>query len=607
MKIKTPVLFWFIISILLIVVFPLTCGAKVTARLDRQIIGIDESVRLTIEADGARNTIASIDTSALEKDFSILSKSSSSNFQIVNGSAKASKTWTLEIEAKRVGNLSIPAFSVGKEQSNPLTLKVTATSPPDLSLEGKNLKDIMLVVTPEMETPAYLQSQITISVKLFINRRLRISEASLEEPKIEHATIQKLGNDRNYQAKRGDTDYQVIERKYAIFAEEGDKVTIPPLQFQALSLEGGGNGPFSRDPFFARFSGQGRHLRTRSQELTINLTPTPKAFTGPVWLPAHKLNIMENQETVKELKVGEPLTRIIQIEALGLTAEQLPELKVTTPAGIKVYLDKPELKTNVDNGNLLHAVKRQSLAFIPEKAGTFTLPAITIKWWDVVNNQQRQASLPEKVIKVVAPGPAPVAAAAAAPTGNSPEAKDSAGTGKTSEEQSLTPTLKDNLKTANRVPASTEKLWQISCAVLFILWIFTIFLWRRAASRQLIKQKPPIKVSTRPVAKTLENVKKACLEQSPRAAQQAIINWATATWPENSPTNLKSVAKRLANPDLEKIFNDLEKALYSSTDDLHWDGTTAWQDLSAALKPNQAQDKGSSRAKQETLPPLYKR
>ena len=603
MKMPKPAVLTIFIGLFLSAVAPLTCGAKVTARLDRQEISINETVTLSVKADGARNTIADLDASALEKDFSILNRSSSSNFQLVNGTTHASKTWRFELEAKRTGTFKIPPFTVGKERSNPLTLKVTEEVPLPTS-GGKNLRDVILEVTPEIDTPAYLQEQITISVKLYINSRLSITGASLEDPKLEHAIMQKLGGDRNYQIKKGDIEYQVIERKYAIIAEEGDKVVIPPLHFQAVSL-GNNRGPFGQDPLFARFSRQTtRRLRAHSQELTIKLTPIPKTFNGEIWLPARKMKIMENQDKIKEIKVGEPLTRIIQIEALGLTAEQLPDLTVTAPDGGKIYLDKPELKTNVDNNSILHAVKRQSLAFIPEKAGTYTLSAIKIKWWDVVNNRQSQISLPERTIKVVNPGLDKAAAA----TGTNPEPGsqlNKTATDKTAGDRSLTPP-DEKLKPVSRQPESHVKIWQMVCLLLLLLWILTLFLWRRALRQRAANSKPAVKMPARPAARTLENVKKACLEHNPRAVQQAILNWAAATWPEDTPTNLKAVAERLDDPILKEIFRHLEQALYGSADGLQWDGAAAWQDLAAALKPQKNKALQSSRQKPEKLPPLYK-
>ena len=595
MKISTPVSLSIITGLLLIFLLPLSCGAEVKVRLDRQVIGIDETVRLFIEADGARNSISDIDTSALEKDFSILSRSSSSNFQIVNGSAKASKIWTLELEAKRIGSLTIPPFSVGSEKSRPLTLKVTEATPDPALGQGK-LREVMLEVTPEMDTPAYLQGQITISVKLFLKERLRLSDASLEEPKIKHAIMQKLGDDHNYKVNKGAVSYQVVERKYAIIAEEGDKITIPPLHFQATTIESSGRR-FGGDPFFDRFANRGRRLRAKSRKLTIALTTIPAKFNGKVWLPARNLEIIEDQNCSTELKVGEPLTRIIQIEALGLTAEQLPELEIETPPGGKIYLDKPELKTFVDNGSLLHAVKRQSLAFIPARAGTFTLPAITIKWWDVVNNRQQQASLPEKVIEVIDSGPATPAAAV---TGTPATAKPAE---PGNEKRDLNPTATNAEKTTARPESTSEHFWQATCALLLLIWLITLLFWHRSRRQQQSLEIRKKSTHLHPTAGR-EAIKKACLDHDPRAVQQAILAWAAATWPENVPVNLKAIALKLNNPTLEESFAELEKSLYSPAGQTDWNSEKVWSVLADNLKP-EASKNTTQQTDKDRLPPLY--
>ncbi len=598
MKIITPIRFRIITGLLLLIfLLPLTCRAEIKVRLDRDVIGIDETVRLFIEADGARNSISDIDTSALEKDFSILSRSSSSNFKIINGSTNFSKTWTLEIEPKRVGKLTIPPFSIGGEQSQALSLKVT-DSTPDPALNQGKLRDIILEVTPEMDTPAYLQGQITITVKLFLNQRLRITDASLEEPKIEHAIVKKLGNDHNYKVNKGGISYQVIERKYAIIAEEGKQVTVPPLHFQATSLESGNRG-FGGDPFFDRFVNRGRRLRVKSQKLTIALTPIPKEFNGKIWLPARKLAIIEDKSDKKELKVGEPLTRVIQVEALGLTAEQLPELKIETPPGGKLYLDQPELKTQVDKGEILHAVRRQSLAFIPSRPGTFTLPAIKIKWWDVVNNRQQVATLPEKKISVIAGKPAaPAATTATVPETANPE------TGKNSAAKpELNKGVPETVKTETE-SSQTTIIWQGISAVLLLLWLFTLFFWYRSLKRQESRNFKDKAISARANA-SRDQIKKACLNHDPRALQQAILDWAAATWPKEAPANLETVAKKLENPALKTIFKRIEEALYSPVSSSTFDGEQVWSELADQLKAKLS-DKSANRPDKDRLPPLYR-
>ena len=578
-----------IIAIIFCGLLPSTGDASVRARLDRQMIGSDETVKLVIEADGALNSIANIDTSALEKYFSVIKQFTSNNFQMINGTSKATKTWTLELEPKQTGKFIIPSFTIGGEQTPALTLTVT-TPTPIAPGNSSAQSDTFIEVTPEMETPAYLQGQITISVKLFLNGQLRLTEASLEEPTLEHAIIIKLGDDRRYQKQRNGVNYQVIERKYAIIAEAGDKITIPPLLFQAVSISGG-NRRFAGDPFFDRFANRGRRLRARSQELTISLTPVPDEFKGKIWLPAKKMTIMDNSEVVKELKVGEPLTRVIQIEALGLTAEQLPEIKFSDPEGCKIYLDQPEHQTKID-GSLLHAIKRQSMAFIPSQAGIFTLPEITIDWWDVVNNRQQTAVLPAREIKVIK--------ADAASSETDPRQTNS--TTKTSEKTASNSTNTTSGLTSTAQTRGTTQLWQRISATLLLAWIITLILWYKTRHRLEPRlQNGEIKTKNRQPANR-DTIKKACYDNNPQETHQAILNWAAASWPQNPPTNLKTVATRLNNPAINKSFANLEETLYSPTAKT-WDGNKFWQMITNDLQIKTPTK--SSRKQKEGLPPLY--
>lgn len=596
MKVSTAVLVKIVLlGLLFMALLPLTCEAQVEARLDRQVIGIDETVRLTIIADGARNTIADIDTTALESNLSILNRSSNSSFQILNGSASVKKTWVFEIEPRHTGNFTIPPFIIGKEKSNSLTLKVTESTPAT-AVDSQNLKDVFIEVTPQMDTPAYLQGQITVSVKLFINSRMRISEASLEEPDIAHAIVRKLGDDSNYQVKKGDKTFQVIERNYAIIAEEGDTVIIPPLRFQAVSLSSG-NRRLMGDPFFNRFSNQGKRIWAKSQALKIALTPIPADFHGKNWLPARALQIMEKEDVAKELKVGEPLTRIIQIEALGLTAEQLPEIEVKSPENSKVYLDQPEMQTNIDNGNMLHAVKRQSLAFIPARPGTFTLPAINIKWWDVENNRQEQAVLPERVIQVVNADPQIVAGETSSSLQkdqNKPDNTVETNSDNEKQQKNDTPNSKHQV-------TGEIRLWQTTSAVLLLLWVITLLLWYRSR-RRIAEPKTVQRTATQPIANR-DTIKQACLANNPQETQAAILNWAATTWPQDTPTNLRTVVRKLGQKGLEKIFTDIEKALYSPTAQSTWNGEKAWSEMANKLK---VQPQTVNKQLSEFLPPLYK-
>ncbi|MBW1645780.1 MAG: BatD family protein, partial [Deltaproteobacteria bacterium] len=408
------------------------------------------------------------------------------------------------------------------------------------------MADVFLEVEPAMDTPAYPRAQVTVSVRLYCQPRLKLSETSLAAPRPARAKVIRIGRDRRYRRRRRDVVYQVVERRYAIFPEDGGELTIPPLLFQAVGIDD--NRHFHPDgSFFDRFPLPVRRLRIRSRELRLVLTPVPAAYTGKIWLPARALAIREDKTLPRELEVGKPLTRTIRIEALGLMAEQLPEIGGEAPPGCRVYCDRPELENQVNNGNYLRAVKRQALAYLPLRAGTLTLPAVVIDWWDVVRNRQRKALLPARKIKVVARPGSPggsgsqgdISAAKASTAGKMPDS--GRGPGK--------PALPAKPVVPPRLAA--VRAWPLVGAVLLLAWLAAVWCWRQAVRRMGAgREKRERATVALSVTAARRRVKNSCLANDPRLTQRAILAWAATAWPENPPTNLQKLAAELRNAGL---------------------------------------------------------
>jgi hypothetical protein len=162
--------------------------------------------------------------------------------------------------------------------------------------------------------------------------------------------------------------------------------------------------------------------------------------------------------------------------------EQLPEIKPDAPDDGKIYLDQAEYQTEVD-GALLHAVKRQAMAFIPSQEGLFTLPEVTIDWWDVVNNKQQKAVLPARVIKVIK------ADNGFADQPQRSNIKIEKKPRKAEPDSAKNPSPTSDTLTTKIVDADTTQLWKTISAMLLIAWIITVLLWRKTLRRQIAELK----------------------------------------------------------------------------------------------------------------------
>ena len=62
--------------------------------------------------------------------------------------------------------------------------------------------------------------------------------------------------------------------------------------------------------------------------------------------------------------------------------------------GATVYPEKP-VNSSKDDGHWIIGRRQQGFAVIPQRAGTLTVPATTLKWWNVQTGRPEVAQIPE--------------------------------------------------------------------------------------------------------------------------------------------------------------------------------------------------------------------
>ncbi len=96
----------------------------------------------------------------------------------------------------------------------------------------------------------------------------------------------------------------------------------------------------------------------------------------------------------------------------------LPPLadRLTVPEGLRAYPRQPELAdTPGDGGNPATATRTEAIAFVIETAGSYTLPAQSLQWWNTDTRSIETATTEAVTFEVsVAPGRAAVQAARSA-------------------------------------------------------------------------------------------------------------------------------------------------------------------------------------------------
>lgn len=376
---------WMLIILLLCA--PSLLAADISARVDRARLSIDETLQLMVRV--SPQTDSGPDFSQLEAQFDILGRTQNSQYRNINGQVEAFTEWQLTLAPKATGKLIIPSFEYQGSFSDAILLNVTDAA----AFDQDAAPDLFLEVTVDKEQ-AFVQEQILVNVKLHTAIPLRIQDASALT--VDHSLVVNLG-DTQYQKRVGEKVYTIKELRYALFPQKSGTLEIPVQTFTVIT---GSNRSWS-NPFQIDTGGT---RRVRSRAISLDIQPAPDQFAGKDWLPAQQLSLTEEGlEHTGEWMVGEPLTRKIHIAARGLTENQIPALSLQAPKGLKFYSEPADRNDQV-HADGVSTLITETHAIVPTQAGEYTLPGITLHWWNTDTQTTEIAQLPARTV-TVAPNP----------------------------------------------------------------------------------------------------------------------------------------------------------------------------------------------------------
>ncbi len=524
--------------------------AAVTAKFDRDTIRINETARLQVQSDDI-SAAGEPDLSGLSEHFRILGQSSGQNISIVNGQQSATRTWTLELEPKSVGSFSIDPIAVGNQSTGPMRISVLpeTSSPPGVS-------DVFIEV--EADTDAvYVQQQLRVTARIFVG--VPVVDASVSDPAPDNAVVRRLGADRNYTTQRGGRDYRVFERRYAVFPQASGPLEIPPLRFQGVVDETGLGGRG-----FGSLFNRGKRVRARSNAVGVMVNPPVSLEPGDTWLPAQQLTIHDLSEPVDSFRVGEPVTLKLQLQAQGLTAEQLPEIELPQTDGLRLYPDQAEKETLDDENNVV-GILLNRIALIPQQAGELVIPGVTLRWWNVHTDAQETATLPPRTVQVT-----PAAAGSNAAT----------------ESPAPSPiNLSNDVASDDTATIVTEAsgFWKWLAITSMSLWVVTVslILFRLRRNRSF-PQKPAVDSGAQESA-TRHALKAACRSDDAATASRLLREWGRHRWQRE--VTLDELGGLTGDSALTQAVEQLNRHLYAqSGGDTDWSGESLWAALDATVR-----------------------
>ncbi|WP_199608931.1 BatD family protein [Flocculibacter collagenilyticus] len=358
---------------------------RVTATVDRNPAILNESIVLEVIADDSLDSTA-FNSRPLMQDFIVGNTSVSSHTQIINGDMSRTTKWTTLLIPRQAGKILIPSFTIDGISSQPIELEVIAAN----AQANNQHKELFIDSQVDIDS-VFVQQMISYTVKLYIATDLQ--SGSLTEPAMPDATINQVGKDKETNEIVNGKRYRVIERVYSITPQKSGTFTISGVVFNGEVVES-----TRRRSFFNSMT-RTKPISRVGNDIEIEVQPIPDNYPEN-WLPSEFVTITEEwQPIATEYKVGEPITRTVSLTAVGVNESILPEITFTADGNIKIYADQAKSTSVQRNGKVI-SQRVESAAFVPNQSGEYTLPEISVPWFNTITKEINYATLPAKTITV---------------------------------------------------------------------------------------------------------------------------------------------------------------------------------------------------------------
>lgn len=551
----------------LIIVSALAQADQLIASVDRNDISIQETFTLTISANSRAS--GAPDFSSLKNDFEILSNNQSQFTAITNSGADFKKVWQLTLAPKRVGKLLIPSFNVDNSVSDAIEINVSQTS------QTHNNSDEAVSVNIEVsKNDVYVQEQILVTIKLI--SQVNLSQAEMQPLEIKNAVLIPLSEKpKQYVSNINGKQHLILESNYALFPQESGELIIPSVIYSVVpNIERDlWNDPFGRN--------RANILRLPTEEQRIKVKPVPTEAAGKIWQPATNVTLNETwSASLDHLKMGEPVTRTITITAEGLTGGQIAPLPTNTIDGLTFYPDQPQ-NSDSKTAKGIEGTRVETTAIIPNHGGEFSLPEVSIEWWDVNSQSMKTATLPEKKINVLGD---------AAPTTNSAQTTSA----------STNASEGENIKT-EIVTKANPWLWASTVLFALMALVLSVYVFHLRARLKLLQaeQEQADAITSEKEKHIWDLLKHSAANKNASELRKHILSWAKFQWPAATIHSLDDAAKLAGKLELTQALKKLDELLYSNHPDDSW----APQEILNLL--NECRKEKNLKKKSEGLKSLY--
>lgn len=188
----------------------------------------------------------------------------------------------------------------------------------------------------------------------------------------------------------GDVDYTSQRHELQVYAQRPGEVQMPEFAVR-----------FESSPAFGQPATDERVV-VPAVSFTAKMPPGAEGLS--MVITTHELRFEEKwrPQPDQPAKPGDAFIRTITVEAKDVPAMALPAFRFDAPDGLRAYPKSPVVHDQTDRGDLTGR-RVETATYVCEKAGSFSLPALVLAWWDPETQKLKRVELPAQTIEVTAP------------------------------------------------------------------------------------------------------------------------------------------------------------------------------------------------------------
>ncbi len=190
----------------------------------------------------------------------------------------------------------------------------------------------------------------------------------------------------NFVLQSSSKNFSAQGRRYLIFPQVKGKYTVPSAKVEVT---------------YAMPDGKPSAPKYVASPSIIFEARVPAGAEGArYFLTTKSFHIAQSFDRKLEgLKVGDSITRTVNMRAEGTVGMTLPALSFEVPEGIRLYAGVPKISEKAERGKI-EAARTETATYILEKEGQYKLPEFVILWWNPEKKKMNKERLPAVEVQV---------------------------------------------------------------------------------------------------------------------------------------------------------------------------------------------------------------